>query len=86
MVEGERALAAPSRLNIFNGTADPESLNWTYLISSEKGEVTLNLRFNIQPDGLQKMDARLAESPWISRVYDSKYVQLYFRTLNSTED
>lgn len=84
MAEGERALAAPSRLNIFNGTAEPESLNWTYLISSEKGEVTLNFRFNIQSEGLQEMDARLAKSPLISRVYDNKHVQLYYRTLNLT--
>ncbi len=84
MAEGERYYSLPSRLNIFNGTAAPESLNWTYLIRSMKGEVTLNLHFNIQSEGLQKMDGLLAKNPLISRVYDSEYVQIYYRTPNST--
>lgn len=85
-VEGERQYSEAYSLNIFNGTAAPESLNWTYFIRSKKGEATLNLQFNIQPEGLQKMDVLLAKSPMISRVYDSKYIQLYYRTLNLTEN
>lgn len=86
MAEGESYYSLPSRLNIFNGTAAPESLNWTYLIASEKGEVTLNLRFNIQRDGVQRMDDMLADNPLINRVYDNKYLQLYCRNLNATDD
>lgn len=80
---GMRAEARVDALSIFNGTVSPLELDWNYLVRSKKGDVRLNMYYNISLHTSNEFDLSVSNNPFLNRVYDNNYFQIYEREIQN---